>query len=111
MPSNNITTRWNMMSDATIQRKHSGEPSTPSTSSTRMQAVESVEAVEITPRRCKYEWQMEAGLDHNFREVGRLLASLVPQIYRHPDNGLLLVEDDRPRRIASAKELAPFIID
>ena len=111
MPNNNITTRWIMMSDLTIQRKHSGEPSTPSTASTGIQAVEAVEGVEITPRKCKYEWQMEAGLDHNFREVGRLLASLLPQIYRHPDNGLLLVEDDRPRRIASAKELAPLVID
>ena len=54
---------------------------------------------------------MEAGLDHNFREIGKLLASLVPQIYRHPDSGLLLVEDDSPRRIASAKELAPLVID
>ena len=54
---------------------------------------------------------MEAGLDHNFREVGKLLASLVPQIYRHPEGGLLLVEDDRPRRISSAKDLAPVLID
>lgn len=89
----------------------STEPSTPSTTSTHKHSVEVVGGAEITSRKCKYEWQMEAGLDHNFREVGRLLASLVPQIYRHLDSGLLLVEDDRPRRIASAKELAPIVID
>jgi hypothetical protein len=89
----------------------SGEPSTTSTSSTDIRAVEVVEGVEITPRKPQYHWQMEDGLDHNFREIGELLSSLVPQIYRHPDDGLLLVEDDRPRRISSAKEMAPFLID
>ena len=68
-------------------------------------------AVEATPRKCKYDWHMEAGLDSNFREIGKLLASLVPHLYRHTESGLLLVDDNRPRRIASAKDLAPILID
>ena len=32
-------------------------------------------------------------------------------LYQHPDGGLLLVDDSRPRRITSAKELAPLLID
>jgi hypothetical protein len=54
---------------------------------------------------------MEAGLDHNFRHVGGLLAFLMPQLFQHPDGGLLLVEGNRPRRITSARELAALIID
>jgi hypothetical protein len=100
-----------MMSDVLILRKYSGEPSTPSTASTGMQSVESAEAVEVTSRKCKYDWHMEAGLDSNFREIGKLLASLVPHLYRHAEGGLLLVDDNRPRRIASAKVLAPLLID
>jgi hypothetical protein len=54
---------------------------------------------------------MKEGLDKNFREVGKRLASLGLQFYQHPDGGLLLVEDNRPRRITSSKELAPLLID
>ena len=89
-----------MMSNATIHKSYSGVDSTPSTLTTGKQGVETVEGEEITPWKCEYEWQMEAGLDHNFREVGRLLASLVPQLYRHPESGLLLVDDDHPSRIS-----------
>src|SRR4051812_3676675 len=89
----------------------SGAPSSPSTPSTFDASVETVEGEEGAPRKRQYNWQMEAGLDRNFREVGKLLASLLPRLYGHPDGGLLLVEEDRPRRIATAKELAPFLID
>ena len=54
---------------------------------------------------------MEAGLDRNFRQLGKLLASLGLQLYRHLDGGLLLIEGNQARRIISAKELAPLVID
>lgn len=89
-----------------------GSPSTASTPSTNGRAVEGVEAVERALRnRLRYEWKMQDGLDKNFWNVGRLLASLGLPLFQHPDGGLLLVEDNRPRRITSAKELAPLLID
>lgn len=54
---------------------------------------------------------MESGLDRNFRAVGKLLSSLKLPLYRHSEGGMLLVEIDKPLRITSAKELAPFLID
>jgi len=54
---------------------------------------------------------MEAGLDRNFHQVGKLLASLNLQLYQHRDGGLLLVEGVQARHITSAKELAPLLID
>lgn len=86
-------------------------PSTASTPSTRKRNVDGVEGVEATSGKAKYAWKMEDGLDKNFLRVGRLLAHLVPQLHSHPDGGLILVEDGRPRRITSAKELAPLLID
>ncbi len=100
-----------MIPDLKSREVHSGVASTPSTTSTHDPAVEAVEGVEVAPKKSKYEWKKQASHDRTFREVGSLLASLVPQIYRHPDGGLLVVEDDLPRRISSAKELAPFLID
>ncbi len=86
-------------------------PSTPSSPSTKPVAVETVEGVEGRTKKPQYHWPMEAGLDHNFRRVGRLLASLKLELYQHPDGGLVLVEGGRVRRISSAKEFAPFLID
>jgi hypothetical protein len=54
---------------------------------------------------------MTRGLDHNFSQVGKLLASLVPDLYQQSASGLLLVEDREPRSICTAKELSPLIID
>jgi len=88
-------------------KKRQQEGSTSSTLSTDTTLAEDVEDVEGQA----YEWQMEAGLDRNFRQVGKLLASLVPHLYQHPDGGLVLIEDSRPRRITSARELAPLLID
>lgn len=83
-------------------------PSTPSIPSTGTDRVEGIEGVEALT---EYEWSMEDGLDQNFRRVGGLLASRVPNLFRHPDGGLIQVEGKLPRRIGSAKELAPLIID
>jgi hypothetical protein len=82
-----------------------------STPSTNAKAVEGTEVVEGEPKKPKYEWQMEAGLDCNFQKLGKLVASLHLALYRHPDGGLLLIEDGQPRRIESAKQLAPLLID
>jgi len=79
-----------------------------STPTTYMGVVEGVEGILTKPQ---YDWQMESGLDRNFWEVGRLLGSLGLDLYQHHDGGLLLAEDGRVRRIASAKELAPLLID
>lgn len=76
-----------------------------------MRPVEDVENVEDQTKLPEYEWKMKAGLDRNFRQVGNLLASLMPTLCQHPDDGLMLIEDSRPRRIASARELAPLLID
>jgi hypothetical protein len=54
---------------------------------------------------------MEKGLDHNFSQVGKRLDSLVPDLFQQPGVGLLLVEDQEPRPITTAKELSPLIID
>ena len=89
--------------------KRPSAPPAPSTATTTV--VEGVEAVEGRSRKPKYVWKMEDGLDRNFRRVGRLLASLGLQLFQHPDGGLLLVEDGQARRILSAKELAPLLID
>jgi len=85
--------------------------STASTPSTASETVEAVEGVDATSRKVLYPWQMEAGLDKNFAQVGSLLAKLLPSLYRHQESGLLLVEDGQPRRITTAKELAPLLID
>lgn len=79
-----------------------------STTSAPLEAVEGVEALSMKPR---YEWRMEAGLDTNFTRVGKLLVSLGLPLYQHPDGGLILIEENRPHRIATAKELAPLFID
>lgn len=93
------------------QRSSPAEPSTPSTPTSSGQDVEAVEGVEGTVRKAQHHWKMEAGLDKNFFLVGKLLSQLPLQLFQHPDGGLILVEDGRPRRITSAKELAPLLID
>ena len=89
------------------------QPSTPSTPSTAPKGVESVEGVEGNPRnRAQYLWQMEAGLFNNFRHLGERLAALGLPLFATADrSGLMLVDGDRVRRIDSAKELAPILID
>lgn len=86
----------------------SSTPSTPSTVAAGVEAVEGVEGLSLKP---DYQWQMEAGLDRNFSQVGTLLGSLELPLYQHPDGGLVFVDEGRPRRIATAKELAPLLID
>jgi hypothetical protein len=54
---------------------------------------------------------MEAGLDRNFERIGKLLASLPIPLFAAADCGLILPEASRIRRITSAKELAPLLID
>ena len=66
-------------------------------------AVEVVEGVEAESKKPKYVWQMEAGLDRNFRKLGKLLASLGLQLYRHRESGLLLVEDDQIQHVMSGE--------
>lgn len=85
--------------------------STSSRASTGAPFVETVEAVESIPDKPAYVWQMEAGLDRNFRQIGTLLACCQPDLYRHPEGGLVFVEEFVPRRIKSARELAPLLID
>lgn len=70
-----------------------------------------VEEVEGHGQKPEFVWRMENGLDRNFQRLGELLASHCPHLYCHPDGGLVLIEHDRPRRITTAKELAPFLID
>ena len=88
-----------------------GKPTTPTTPSTKTKPVEGVEVVEGEPKKPKYVWQMEDGLDKNFRQLGQLLASLNLQLYRNPDGGLLLIDTNQARPITSARELAPLLID
>lgn len=88
------------------------EPLTPSTPSTSTAEVEGVEGGEGTPKLPAYDWRMEDGLDRNFRRVGKLLAALGHALFQAADGpGLMLVEGDRIRRITSARELAPYLID
>ncbi|MBL8798666.1 MAG: hypothetical protein JNM56_32530 [Planctomycetia bacterium] len=85
-----------------------------STTSTGKNGTKRVEGVEGTRKKRgkpEYHWQMEAGLDKNFSRLGKLLAGLGLPLFRHPDGGLVFVDDNRPRRITTAKELAPLLID
>jgi hypothetical protein len=86
-------------------------PTTPTTPTTEMRIVEGVEGVEGQSNKPIYEWYKDQPLDFNFRRVGAGLRNLVPDLYRHPDGELVLVEAGRPRRIRSAKELSPLLID
>jgi hypothetical protein len=86
-------------------------PSTPTTPSTAQGPVEGVEGVEGQRHKPVYDWYRERPLHYNFRRVGAGLRRLVPDLYHHPDGGLLLVEAGRPRRIRSARELSPLLID
>jgi hypothetical protein len=85
--------------------------STPSTPSTEIRLVEGVEGVEGQPTKPTYDWCKDKPLHENFRKVGAGMRRLVPDLYHHPDGGLVLVEGGRPRRIKSAKELSPLLID
>lgn len=96
--------------DTDDKKRVKNAPSTPPTPSTN-HPVENVEGVEAQPSKPILDWYQGKPLHENFRMVGRALAILVPQLYRHTDDGLLLVEDNRPRRIKSAKELSPLLID
>lgn len=101
-------------SAAKVGRKKSNEKNVPSTASTPSTAngfVEGVEAVEGETSKPIYDWFKDKPLDYNFRRVGRGLAKLVPDLYRHPEKGLVMVEGNRPVRIKSAKELSPLLID
>ena len=73
--------------------------------------VEGQSRVQRKSKKPQYAWVMEKGLDRNFQAVGELLASLPLQLYRHPDGGLLVVEEGQARRVTAAKELAPLLID
>jgi hypothetical protein len=77
----------------------------------RLQSVEGVETVEAPVDKPGFNWQVDAGLNNNFDALGKLLVSLQIDIYRHPDVGLLIVEDGRPRQLAVARDIAPFLID
>src|SRR5262249_34671341 len=57
------------------------------------------------------DWYQDNPLDYNFRKVGAELRKLLADVFRHPDGGLVLVEEGRPRRVRSAKELSPLLID
>jgi hypothetical protein len=81
------------------------------TSSAAIRIVDPVEGVEGQPELPEYAYRLEAGLDRNFRQLGKMTASLVPQLYRHPDGGLIRVVDGRPHHIRSATELGPLLID
>ena len=85
--------------------------STPSTPSTEIRLVESVEGVEGQTTKPIYDWYKDKPLHENFRKVGADMRRLVPDLFHHPDGGLVLVEGGRPRRIKSAKELSPLLID
>jgi len=85
--------------------------STPSTPSTEIRVVEPVEPVEGGHSKPIYDWLKDKPLHENFRNVGAGMRKLVPDLYHHPDGGLVLVEYGRPRRIKSAKELSPLLID
>src|SRR5262249_49157195 len=61
--------------------KSTSTPSTPPT-------VDVVEGVELGFRKPKYCWQMEAGLDRNFRQLGKLLAKLGLELFRNHNGGL-----------------------
>jgi hypothetical protein len=100
------TARGNRPSPSAALKDAPSSGSTPSTP-----AVEPVEGVEGEPIKPVYDWFKDKALDYNFRRVGRGLAALVPGLYRHPQDGLVLVENNRPRRINSAKELSPLLID
>jgi hypothetical protein len=86
-------------------------PSTPSTASTGVSIVEGVEAVEGHRSRPVYDWYRDMPLHENFLNMAVVLTKQVPELYRHPDGGLVLVEGGRPRRIFSARELSPLLID
>jgi hypothetical protein len=75
--------------------------------------VKVVEGGEGRPKLPNFTWNMNDGLGTNFNKLGRLLASLPGlQLYETAEGqGLIYVEGDRVRRIASAKELAPLLID
>src|SRR5262249_8582178 len=81
-------------------------PSTPATPPTpHVAGVAGVEA------KREFKWKMDDGLDHNFRSLGSVLVQAMPELYQFQDSGLLLVANGRPKRITSAKELSPLLID
>jgi len=82
-----------------------------STHSTPTTTVEAVEGVECVFRKPKYCWQMERGLDRNFHQLGKLLASLELELFRTRESGMLFVDDNKVHHINSAKDLAPLLID
>jgi hypothetical protein len=86
-------------------------PSTPATPPTEPWLVVGDEPAEGRTSKSVYDWYKDRALDHNFRGVGATLRSLVPDLYGHPDGGLVLVEASRPRRIRSGKDLSPLLID
>jgi hypothetical protein len=92
-------------------RNNKEAPSSPTTPSKEGGVDEGVEAVEGLFTKAVYDWFKDKPLHENFRKVGAGLRRLVPELYRHPDGGLVLVEAVRPRRIRSAKELSPLLID
>lgn len=86
-------------------------PSTGTTASTKPTSVEAVVPVESGSSKYVYLWLQDNPLDYNFRMLGASLKKLLPDLLRHADGGLVLVEDNRHKRIRTAKELAPLLID
>jgi len=73
-------------------------------------AVEGEEDVEGSERPL-FEWEVEAGHAYNFKNLGKLLASLPFGFYRHADGGLLLDDNGTAIRITTAKQLTPLLVD
>ncbi len=96
---------------ARAKKAHQQRASAPSTPSTQFRLVEDVEDVDGQAKKPRYQYELKAGMSRNFRQLGKLLASVMPHLYQHPDGGLLLIDGNRPRRITSARELAPLLID
>lgn len=106
----NRSSKFHRSKKASGSRPKRTSPKPPSTPSSTKD-VEAVEGEEGSRKKPDYCWQMEAGLDLNFERVAKLLVSLNLSLYQHPEGGLLLVENGQARRITSAKEVAPLLID
>lgn len=89
------------------RRRVKNPPATPTTRST----LHVVGVVDVEGKK-ELVWEMNAGLDFNFGLCGKVLDEVLPrQLHQYQDNGLLWIVDGHPKRIKSAKELSPLLID
>lgn len=59
----------------------------------------------------RFIWRVEKGARRNFHRLGKLLAAINQNLYRHGNGLIFVTNNEKPKLIQKASHLAPVLID